>query len=1349
MNPPPDRISASFIQPSLLAKAISPYISTLALEDVCSKNASPAGNDDTLFPCIILVTDIANFTSLTEHLEHSGPSGVESLSSVINGCFAHLINLVEAHGGHLVTFAGDALIFLWHHDSESVARTAQRAAQCALQLNSFNVQTSPMEAHLSVRVGIALGDAVHMILGGKSGFWIPRLAGPAVSEAFKASRYAAPGQVCMSRSVSLLLHSCAESFPISDGYSGLSLVAPLTPRALIRPSVDLENVEKLSGFVPNAILQRIALGHQDWIAEFRTVSVIFIQVPGSSQDSLSFLRSQTVVHKTQALLEIYDGSLHNLGDDQPCLTLVAAFGLPMHAHDDDAARAVRFALSLSAHLHSLGWKSGIAVTTGRMYCGILGAPQRHAYSLLGNPMNLCSRLAAMADGDVLCDDTTRSAAEKWMRFEFVKEAALKGKSQTHRIFRPVGPCSPPVPAGRLVWGREQEKTQLKDIVINLRNCCSGGFVLIEGEAGIGKSTLLADLLGKAADLSIRTLSGTGDSFAHASSYHPWRRIFHTLFPPEDSHSKAAPSQKLSRTLLEHPKGGSLAPLLNPALDLDLPETEITAELTGRARAEATRELLSHLLVSATQADPILLVLDDAHLADSESLEFALHLSRKVPNLLQVLAARPSAASVPELWETVRETVVSHHTHIPLGALEEPALRDLVQEKLQATALPPEVLQIIRSTAGGNPFFSEQLAQMLLESGFVTVDSGTCLITPGLKGLTHLILPATVQAAVNQRLDRRSPRESLAVKVASIVGNQFSFAALHSIHPVADDLVHLAASLENLVTAGLLLKSSPQEGEYFLFKHQIIREVAYEQLPFSQRKHLHHGFAEFLEKVEPLNHPVLAHHWLKTDSPSKAISHLDLAATQALTRHANAEAVEFLTSAIQTALKIEEKQDRYRFGRWHRQLGEAYHRLGRMDQSRRCLIDSMRILQYPVPSPSSIKLYGLLKETALQFWRQVTGHFPAPASERVAEELAEAIRADNVLAEIAFFTDDLLTSVFHVLHGLNLAEALGPSDQKVEMYAAVMLLTSAMPLQSIGDRYFAQTESALDRPMHPLSFAYVRQLMGVFLNGRGRFALSLGMLEDAVQTFDRFGNRRRLEECWVNVFYLRLYRGEFTDAQSSLRLLQDSAADRQDPQTMGWAVALEAHLLLALNGPNAVLEKLAAPPCPDWDRLTHAAFHSNLAVACFRTGKMTAAREHAVRVLESLARTPPVSYTSLLDYSHTAEVFLGLLSQTDPSFPPADLARSARRACKAMRAFGSAFPIGQIRAQLWSGTEAWINGSKQKASLLWEKSLAAARHLDLPAEIALIQSHRSSLESVNGDSPECPPRKMSASEPQPQ
>ncbi len=1335
MNPQPDRFSASVIQPSFLAQAISPHISTLALEDVCRKTASSACNDGTLFKCIILVTDIANFTSLTERLEHSGPSGVESLSRVINGCFAHLINLVEAHGGHLVTFAGDALIFLWHQDGESIERTAHRAAQCALQLNSLRVQTSPKEAQLSVRVGIALGEAVHMILGGKSGIWIPRLAGPAVSEAFKASRYAAPGQVSVSRSASLLLHSCADSFPISDDYSGLRAVASLTPRSLIRPAIAVEDVEQLSGFVPHAILQRIALGHQDWIAEFRTVSVIFIQIPGSSEENLSFVRSQTVVHKAQDLLELYNGSLHNLSDDQPSLTLVAAFGLPMHAHDDDAARAVRFALSISSHLHSLGWKSGIAVTTGRMYCGILGAPQRHAYSLLGTPMNLCSRLAAIADGNVLCDDTTRRAAEKWMRFDFVKEAALKGKSQTHRIFRPVGPCSPAVPSRRLVWGRELEKTQLKNIVTNLRNGCSGGFVLIEGEAGIGKSTLLSDLLGTAAELNIRFLSGTGDSFTHTSSYHPWRRIFHTLFPPEDSHSKAAPSQKLSRTLQQHPKGGSLAPLLNTPLGLNLPETEITAQLTGRARAEATRDLLSHLLVSATQADPILLVLDDAHLADSESLEFSLYLSRKVPNLLQVLAARPSAASVPELWETVRDTVVSHHTHIPLGALEEPALRELVQDKLQATELPPEILQMIRSTSGGNPFFSEQLAQMLLESGFVTVDSGTCLITPSFKALPLLSLPLTVQAAVNQRLDRRPARESLAVKVASILGNQFSFAALHSIHPVADDLVHLAASLENLVTAGLLLKSRSLEGDHFFFKHQIIREVAYGQLPFSQRKYLHQGFAEFLEQVEPLNHPVLAHHWLKTDSLSRAISHLDLAATQALTRHANAEAVEFLTNAIQTALNIQEKQDRYRFGRWHRQLGEAYHRLGRMEQSRKCLADSLRILQHPVPSPSRIRLYGLLKETAIQCWRQVTGHFPTPASGRVAEELAEAIRADNALAEIAFFTDDLLTSVFHVLHGLNLAEALGPSDQKVEMYAAVMLLTSAMPLQSIGDRYFAQTESALDRPVHPVSLAYVRQLMGVFLNGRGRFALSFRMLEDAVHTFDRFGNRRRLEECWVNIFYLHLYRGELATAKSSLRLLQDSASDRQDPQTMGWAVALEAHLLLALNGPNAVLERLARLPSPEWDRLTHAAFHSNLAAAHFRSGNMGAAREHAVQVLESLARTPPVSYTSLLDYSHTAEVFLGLLSRADPNSPSADLSRNAHRACKAMRAFGSAFPIGQIRAQLWSGTEAWINGSKQKALRLWERSLSAALHLDLPEEIAFIKSHRSSLESAKSRLPE--------------
>ena len=71
----------------------------------------------------------------------------------------------------------------------------------------------------------------------------------------------------------------------------------------------------------------------------------------------------------------------------------------------------------------------------------------------------------------------------------------------------------------------------------------------------------------------------------------------------------------------------------------------------------------------------------------------------------------------------------------------------------------------------------------------------------------------------------------------------------------------------------------------------------------------------------------------------------------------------------------------------------------------------------------------------------------------------------------------------------------------------------------------------------------------------------------------------------------------------------------------------------------------------------------------------------------------------------------------------------------MRAFGRAFPIGQIRAQLWSGTEAWIHGSRQKALRLWERSLSAARHLDLPKEIAFIKSHRSFLESAKSGLPQ--------------
>ncbi len=1293
-----------------LAAALAAYVPPLVLENFAPADTPPAEARATTFTGAVLLTDIAGFTTLTEGMDGAGPKGVEELSRLLNAYFTELIGLIEAHGGLVMKFAGDALMAVWPAGADPLAATAHRAAQCALFIQrQMHARRVTGDVMLAMRVGLGAGEVRQMVLGGVGERWASRLAGPAMGDARAAIVLAAPGGVALAPRVVALLGAGTKVTALAGGGARLEAVAPLAIRPLPPAGAEPPGVAALFPHVPAAVRDRIVAGQAGWLAEFRRVSVLFINVPDVDRDpARSLACAQAAVRAIQTALARYGGTVDNLGDDHAGLTLVAALGLPAWAHEDDAARAVRSALAVRAALRDLGLASAIGVTTGRLFCGAIGSPRRRAYSMVGDTMNRCARLMGLAADDVYCDDATQQAAARTIRFEFLRAVELKGKAHAVAVWRPLGEAAAAAPQGRGLVGREPERAALAGRLAALGAGGAAGVVILEGDAGIGKSTLLAEICALAAAAGLRVLAGRGDSLERASSYHAWRGVFAGAlgFAPEAAEPERA--GLLQRALAAEPAALRLAPLLNPALGLHLPENEITAEMNAQSRAEAATAMLVQLLARATAAAPLVVILEDAHWADSASWALALEVQRKVPHLLLALATRPLSAPAPEAWPAL--CAAAGAGRLALGPLAGDEVAALLQQRLGATELPAAVVQFIREKAEGHPFFSEELAYALRDAGHLVIREGRAQLAPGVRDLQSLNFPANVQGVVSERIDRLSPRERLAIKVASVNGRAFSLRTLRAIHPVEEDREHLPTCLDRLVALDLTQRAEAEGGPAFTFRHNIIQEVAYEQLIFSQRQQLHRRVAEFTEQNDGANFPILAHHWRHTDTPARAIHYLDLAGDQALLRYANREAIGFLAQAIQLASGGAARPAALEFGRWHRQIGEAHRHLGRMDESRQWLAQAMRILGHPVPPPRRMKMLALPAAAARQVWHRLRG---ARRRTHAPELLAEAIAADNQLGEIAYFTNDLTTSVFHVIHGLNLAEALGPSPQLAELYGAMMIVTGALPPAALGDRYLRLSEATLVQTDRATTRAYVELLIGVFFNGRGRFAPARERLAAALETFQRFGNGRRVEECLTNLFYLHLFRGETAAAHAAAAQLHSSAARREDAQTLGWARTLEAHALLATDAPASSLGMLGSAPAAEADALTRTAFHAGSAVAHFRLGAGERARVQAQLALDRLAAGPPVSYTALLDCSYVAEVFLGL-----PAAAP-----QARRACATLRAFARAFPIGAPRAHFWSGVERAQQGHAPAAERLWQKGRAAAQHLAMPPDLALFEAPR--------------------------
>ena len=651
----------------------------------------------------------------------------------------------------------------------------------------------------------------------------------------------------------------------------------------------------LRNYIPGAIQSRLTAKQPDWLAELRRVTVLFINLPDLDHTT-SMARVQQVMHALQAALYRFEGSINKLSADDKGASLVAALGLPPLSHEDDAIRGVRAAMAMGAALRDLNVHCAIGVATGQTFCGVVGGQRRREYTMIGDVVNLAARLMQAApeystqDIPILCDEATYRSAQADLDFERLESINVKGKREKINIYQPLKhrqrrPRIRPAQGQKLI-GRDAERAVLQRELQALLQDDSGRVVVLEGEAGIGKTRLVEELLFLAQEEGVTCLVGAGDAIEKSTPYYVWREIFNQLFSIEgitDLGVRQAYIKQLAGTYLTEDEQ-RLIPLLNDVISLDLLENAYTARLSGQLRAGYTRELLVKLLtkarggnqstlsVSTNGADAplaaelpsrrtaLVLVLEDAQYMDSASWALALEVCEQVPSLLLVVATR----QMGDVQLDEYQQILAQAQYLLLDALSADDALTLSSQRLGVADLPAPVANLITEKAEGHPFFSEQVADSLCDIGVIEVANGQCRLVPGKADLAAIDFPHTVRGIITSRIDRLTPQQQLMVKVASVIGRTFSYQLLHDIYPVDRDRAYLASGLQALARLGITTQQKHEPELTYIFKHISTQEVAYELMLFSQRRQLHQAIAEWYERVHADNlasyYPLLAHHW---------------------------------------------------------------------------------------------------------------------------------------------------------------------------------------------------------------------------------------------------------------------------------------------------------------------------------------------------------------------------------------------------------------------------------------------------------------------------------------------------------
>ncbi len=634
-----------------------------------------------------------------------------------------------------------------------------------------------------------------------------------------------------------------------------------------------------------------------------------------------------------AVIERFEGYIAQyLGDG-----LLVYFGYPQ-AHEDDAARAVRAGLEITAAIAKVfpspcvgdGQGEGaiaaidrsplrvrIGIHTGPVVISEIGSPERHEQLALGGTPNIAARVQGQAASNTLViSAVTHQLVQGLFACQELGSRPLKGIStplSLYQVEREEAAQSRFEVAVRRgltpLVGREHEVGLLTERWERTKQA-EGQVILLGGEPGIGKSRLVQVMREQAENNAAVRLEFHCSPYHQNSAFYPIIDHLHRLLRFAQPDSAAERLGKLERTLTSYrfPQADTI-PLLAALLSLPQPEQYPALNFTPQRQKQKTQEVLVTWLVEEAERQALYCPWEDVHWADPSTLELLTLLIDQVPTarLYLLLTFRPEFVSP---WGTR-----SHLSHLTLSRLGRGQVTQMIERVAGDRALPSEMLQQIVAKTDGVPLFVEELTKAVMETmrgqgtGNREQEHGDIVgaqhVTP-----LPLTIPATLQDSLMARLDRLGTAKEIA-QFGATLGREFSHELLQAISLLDEEA--LRRGLSQLVDAELIYQRGVPPHRQYIFKHALIQDAAYQSLLKSRRQQLHQQIAQVLEErfveIKETQPELVAHHYTEAGLAEQAIPYWQRAGQRAVERSANIEAISHLTKALEVLATLPDTPER--------------------------------------------------------------------------------------------------------------------------------------------------------------------------------------------------------------------------------------------------------------------------------------------------------------------------------------------------------------------------------------------------------------------------------------------------------
>jgi len=898
------------------------------------------GKEEMRFDSVVAFADVSGFTAMSQTLSEIGKEGAEILTTILNSYFSSMIARIEQGGGFVGKFGGDAITIFFPTDDKNRSKVTRTAVQTCLDLQAMmpqfrDIETKAGKFSLNMKIGIANGKVLFRVVGDDENGKEFLLAGLPLDHAADAEHLGEAGEVILSGDVVKLCGKPSQiGTQLEDGFirlekdieSGSTDAKPKITASHLQDLSDVQverYIELAKPFIDRSIYRRLSLG-LDSVGEIRRVSVIFLSYTGLDYDGDNEA-GEKLDYLYRWVNEValrYNGSINKVDMGDKGSKIIITFGAPT-AHEFDVQHAVYCGLELTAsnaQLMEWGVKKKMGIATGTVFAGEVGSAIRQEYTVMGPTVNLSARMMGHSShGQLLVDDPTQKISELSFHFSYPSEVQFKGLSEKTAVYETLGVQTTDDSTVQSdvepLIGRATELKQIKKAIEDVKKG-SLQTLLLRGDAGIGKSRLAGEIVRLSRTEQFQIAAGEALSFGTYTPYLPWISILRRLMDLPAVGGGQSALTKIREILTSiNPDLGYRLPIIAHLLGIKCPDNNITRHFDGQLRQENLFDFLLMYLQQLMEEQPLMLLFEDSQWIDQSSLELLVYLKRNLREspLLIVMAQRPQTAEESPHFNVI--TGKGAVTTFDLKEFTKDETEQFLLQKLVADSIDPKLLDFMFDYGHGNPSFTTELINTLQASNQLKhIPSKSGLQVVADEDLSDIDIPDSLNGIIMSQLDRLDAQTGLTVKLAAVIGRQFSQEMVNESYPVEADSGMINAALDDLKQQELIMPGDEADLYDYIFKNLVTRDVAYDSLLFAHRREYHRRVGLCLETLHFSNlqewSETLAHHFYHSEDSDRATQYLGSSGDKSFYIFANDSAETYYTQAIDRCPKRKDPERRY-------------------------------------------------------------------------------------------------------------------------------------------------------------------------------------------------------------------------------------------------------------------------------------------------------------------------------------------------------------------------------------------------------------------------------------------------------